>query len=149
MSAQSTYPPGQPPPGGLPTSPLTYLQGAPVSFGEAIRQALRNGFIFRGRASRSAYWWFALFLGIVIVALQFIVIARLAGNGGGSASPPVVFIILAPVWGYLGLTGFALWVRRLHDTGRSGWSILMGLVPFVGAIMLLTFALIEGDPGPN
>jgi uncharacterized membrane protein YhaH (DUF805 family) len=145
MNVPSTYPPGQNPPGGFHAVSLTYLQGAAVTFGEAIRQAFRNGFVYRGRASRSAYWWFALFQGIVFT-LVGIASIPLAGNKGASLA--IAFIISFPLL-YLELVALALWVRRLHDTDRSGWWILIVFVPYVGAIVLLIFTLLKGTPGPN
>lgn len=145
MSTRSTYPPGQYPPGGLPAAPLTYLQGAPVSFGEAIRQAFRNGFVYRSRASRSAYWWFALFQGIVFT-LVGIASIPLAGNRGASLA--IAFIISFPLL-YLEVATLALWVRRLHDTSRSGWWMLIIFLPYVGGIVLLIFTVLKGTPGPN
>ena len=53
------------PPGGFPAAPLTYLQGAPVGFSRSVSEAFRNCLVYRGRASRSAYWWFILFEGII------------------------------------------------------------------------------------
>jgi uncharacterized membrane protein YhaH (DUF805 family) len=58
-----------------------------------------------------------------------------------------VLFIIAVV--YLGLAELALLVRRLHDTGRSGWWVLIGLIPLAGAIVLLVFTLSEGTRGPN
>jgi uncharacterized membrane protein YhaH (DUF805 family) len=140
MNTPSTYPPG-----GLPSTSLTYLQGGPVSFGEAIRQAFRNGFEYRGRASRSAYWWFALFQGIIFTLVGIAAIP-LAGNKGASLA--IAFIISFPLL-YLELVALALWVRRLHDTDRSGWWMLIIFLPYVGGIVLLIFTLLKGTPGPN
>jgi uncharacterized membrane protein YhaH (DUF805 family) len=146
-SAPGTYPPGRHRPGGVSTAPLTYLQGAPASFGEAIKQAFRNGFVYRGRASRSAYWWFALFQAIVFT-LVGIASIPLAGNNGSGASVAVALIVSFPLL-YLELVALALCVRRLHDTDRSGWWILIVLLPYVGAIVLLIFTLLKGSSGPN
>ncbi len=146
MNARGTCPPGQyPSPGGFPATSLTYLQGAPVGFGEAIRQACRNGFAYRGRASRSAYWWFLLFQGVVF-AVVAIASTPLAGNKGASLA--IAIISSLPLL-YLEMATLALWVRRLHDTDRSGWWILILIVPYVGAITLLIFTLLKGTPGPN
>jgi uncharacterized membrane protein YhaH (DUF805 family) len=147
MSAPGTYPPGRDRPGGVSTAPFTYLQGAPASFGEAIKQAFRNGFVYRGRASRSAYWWFALFQAIVFT-LVGIASIPLAGNNGSGASLAVALIVSFPLL-YLELVALALCVRRLHDTDRSGWWILIVLLPYVGAIVLLIFTLLKGSSGPN
>lgn len=50
---------------------------------------------------------------------------------------------------YLLIVQLALYVRRLHDTGKSGWWCLLGLLPFAGAAVLLVFAMLDPAPGPN
>jgi uncharacterized membrane protein YhaH (DUF805 family) len=136
-----SYPPGSYAPQGgyAPGGPRGYLQGGPVSFGEAISQAFRNTFTYQGRASRSAYWWFAL--GMVIAGIVLVILASVLKTFG-------VFIdVIAYI--ALTLTGLSLTIRRLHDTDRSGFWWFIGLVPFVGGIVLLVFTLLEGTPGPN
>ena len=137
--------------GGRMVPSRSYLHGDPVGFGEAIRYGLRNWLVYRGRASRSAYWWFTLFVVIVEFAFDLI--------GTGLAAAPVsrvttVLLAIAALAGIvavicLGLAGLALLVRRIHDIGRPGWWVLVGLVPVAGVIILLVFALSEGTPGPN
>jgi uncharacterized membrane protein YhaH (DUF805 family) len=146
MSAPHTYPPG-----GFLTAPLTYLQGGPVSFGEAVKEAFRNGLVLRGRASRSAFWWFALFQGIVFALVFAVSIPLTGGNGtnaGSGASFALAVIIGIPLL-YLQVVAWTLWLRRLHDTDRSGWWLLIVFVPYLGAIVLLIFTLFKGTPGPN
>jgi uncharacterized membrane protein YhaH (DUF805 family) len=137
----SPYPQG---PGG---TPYGYLRGGPVGFGDAIRLAVQNSLVYQGRASRSAYWWFALFsviLGFVCGFLQGIV--------SHSDSAAAGLLGLAPMWfvtiGVL-VVSVPLGVRRLHDIDRSGFWVLISLVPIVGVIVLLVFSLSAGTPGPN
>src|SRR5216684_731661 len=139
--------PGRYPSGGHPATSLTYLQGGPVGFGEAIKQGLSNGFVYRGRASRSAYWWFNLFVLIVAVAVEAIIFIPLTMNSSGGSV--ALIIISAIVVIYLDLVLLALLVRRLHDIGKSGWWVFIGLVPFVGPIILLVFTVLEGTPELN
>ena len=136
----AAYPPQD---GYAPAGPRGYLQGGPVGFGDAIAEAFRNMFNYAGRASRSAYWWFALFevlawVGVLILALIF-----------AALHVPAISILLyvAAVIGSI-LVGLPLTVRRLHDTDRSGFWYLIVLVP-VGGIVLLVFTLLDGTPGPN
>ncbi len=145
MSVPGTYSPGQYPRGGFGSASLTYLEGASVSFGEAIKQAFGNAFVYRSRASLSAYWWFVLFEGLVSIALQ---LPRFFAPQSG-AGLAIGLIILISGWICLAVVGLALTVRRLHDTGRSGWWLFIGLVPFVGPIVVLIFTLHGGTPGPN
>lgn len=132
--------------------PSSYLQGGPVGFGAAIRYGLRHWLVYRGRASRSAYWWFILFTAIAAFAVDIILIpiAIVISTSIDATTAAALNAVLigVPVI-YLGLVSLALTVRRLHDTGRSGWWVLIALVPFAGAITLLVFTLSEGTPEPN
>jgi uncharacterized membrane protein YhaH (DUF805 family) len=124
-------------PGGA--RPLAYLDGAPVGFGDAVRGAVTNTFTYWGRASRSAFWWFALLELIAYLVVSWI-----------SYESRVAGIILDIVVGLpMILTGIALAVRRLHDSGRTGWWWWIGFVPVVGGIILLVFYLLPGTRGPN
>mgnify|MGYP001058183099 FL=1 len=95
---------------------------------------------FSGRSRRAEYWQYALFIGIV-----YVVLAVLAAASKSS----VVFGLLAVF--YLGILvpSLAVGVRRLHDTGKSGWWLLFGIVPIVGEITLLVFTCLDSQPGPN
>lgn len=122
----------------LPGTPRGYLRGGPVGFGEAISQAFKNILAFDGRASRSAYWWFSLFLFIVGMAVGIIL-------GVASASQSIQYVFDAVVF----VVALSLQVRRLHDIDRSGYWAFIGLIPIVGTIVLLVFACQPGTPGPN
>jgi uncharacterized membrane protein YhaH (DUF805 family) len=101
---------------------------------------LKNYVGFSGRARRTEYWMFVLFHLIVVVALS--VLDRLVfQDGPGYLAPAYVLLSIVPA--------IAVVVRRLHDTGRSGWWYLIGLVPLVGGIVLLVFTVSEGNTGPN
>ncbi|MCX5388698.1 DUF805 domain-containing protein [Streptomyces sp. NBC_00094] len=93
---------------------------------------------FTGRARRKEYWMYSLFTLIAVLVLAIIDFSL-------GTYPVLVGIYgLATLLPSLGVT-----VRRLHDTGRSGWWYLIALVPFVGGIVLLVFTVIEGDAHPN
>lgn len=93
---------------------------------------------FTGRASRSEYWWWVLFTFVISA-----IVAAVFGDGtaGKIVSSLVGLAFLLP--------GLGLSVRRLHDTGKSGWWILIGLIPLVGAIILLIFFIKDSDPATN
>jgi|tagenome__1003787_1003787.scaffolds.fasta_scaffold20894322_2 uncharacterized membrane protein YhaH (DUF805 family) len=134
--------PAYPGPGGYGPAdggPLGYLNGAGAGFGQAVKDGLRNLVTWRGRASRSAYWWFTLF-SVIIFAIASIIVQESPVAG-------IIVWVLAgiPVW----LAGLALQIRRLHDTSRSGWWWWIGIIPFAGGIVLLVFMLLPGTPGPN
>ena len=112
-----------------------------VGSASATRSSWRSGtlFTYQGRASRSAYWWFALF-SVIFLIVAGILIAVLKSFG------QVIDVI-----GYIGLflTSLSLTVRRLHDTDRSGFWYFIAFVPFVGGIVLLVFSLPGRHPGPE
>jgi uncharacterized membrane protein YhaH (DUF805 family) len=107
-------------------------------------QALKKYADFSGRARRKEYWYFVLFYVIILVVLLVIdgfVGTQLGGAGFGILTCIYALAVLIPA--------LAVTVRRLHDTGRSGWWILIQLVPLVGWIVLLIFLLIDSQPEQN
>ncbi|WP_425221136.1 DUF805 domain-containing protein [Pseudomonas sp.] len=92
---------------------------------------------FQGRARRKEYWMFILFN--ILASIICGVIDGILG-----------IMLLVPLYSLaVLLPSIAVCIRRLHDTNRSGWWILISLVPFVGSIILLIFLCIEGDAGDN
>jgi uncharacterized membrane protein YhaH (DUF805 family) len=115
--------------------------------------AFRKYADFSGRSRRAAYWYFVLFNVIVTFALA--ILASLLGALNGSEGVGVFGVLAFIVYGLLIiyslviiLPSLALSVRRLHDTDRSGWWVLINLVPF-GSIVLLVFFLMDSTPGQN
>ena len=107
-------------------------------------QALKKYAVFSGRSRRMEYWYFVLFN--IIVSIVLGVIDGLLGTSGSSAGAG----LLSGIYGLAVLIpSLAVTVRRLHDTDRTGWWILIALVPLIGVIVLLVFALLEGTPGDN
>jgi len=111
-----------------------------MGFGEAISTCFRKYAVFSGRAIRSEYWFFVLFEVLVIVALT-IVDGLLFGRPGGVLSSIGSLVFLLPA--------LAVGARRLHDIDKSGWWLLIALVPLVGPIVLIVFFVQEGTPGAN
>ena len=105
--------------------------------------AWKNYVNFQGRARRKAFWMFALFNIIAIVVLTFVegFIGLRGESGYGILSGLYSLAVILPA--------LALAVRRLHDTGRTGWWILIGLIPLVGPIVLLVFYVQDSQPGAN
>lgn len=115
-----------------------------MSFTAAVRSVLSKYVDFSGRARRSEYWWFALFsvlVGIVTFALD----AALGTDFEGSSSGLITVIANLALF----LPSLAVAVRRLHDTDRSGWWLLIALIPIIGAIVLLVFFVQDGTAGQN
>ena len=99
---------------------------------------LKNYVGFDGRARRTEYWMFVLINAVIGLALYLL--AQVAD----------VFLILYYLYALaVLLPGLAVAVRRLHDTGRSGWWLLLSFIPIVGAIILIVFLATDGQPGSN
>jgi uncharacterized membrane protein YhaH (DUF805 family) len=99
---------------------------------------LKKYAVFGGRARRMEYWMFFLFNFIISFAIGFL--ESIIG------SPMILSTIYSLA---VFVPGLAVTVRRLHDTGKSGWWILIAFVPFVGWLILLIFMFIDGTPGAN
>ncbi|MEV6285638.1 DUF805 domain-containing protein [Kribbella sp. NPDC051770] len=103
---------------------------------------LKKYVVFTGRARRQEFWMFTLFN--VIVSIVLAIVDRAIGtdtaSGTGVLGGIYSLLVLLPS---LGVT-----VRRLHDTGRTGWWILIGLTG-IGLIVLLVFNILEGTAGEN
>jgi uncharacterized membrane protein YhaH (DUF805 family) len=99
---------------------------------------LKNYAGFSGRARRREYWMFALFYLIALVVLS--VIDQLVF---GRAVLSLIYLVATVI------PAVAVSVRRLHDTGRSGWWYFINLVPLVGGVLFLIFTVSEGNTGPN
>ncbi len=99
---------------------------------------------FKGRARRKEYWMFTLFNLIVAI------VAMLLDNWLGLASKSLGY---GPIYGIYSLAvlipSLAVSVRRLHDVGKSGWMLLVALIPLIGAIWLLVLFVTEGKHGSN
>ena len=107
----------------------------------ALFEIIKKYAKFEGRANRTQYWYFVLteilafFILVDLCVIPFVnIIAGLA---------------LLVLWLGLIVPGIAVAVRRLHDTNRSGWWLLLCFVPFVGAIVLLVWMCSEGTKGAN
>jgi uncharacterized membrane protein YhaH (DUF805 family) len=102
---------------------------------------------FSGRSRRKEYWMFFLFVLIVTVVLTVATgTTETSGTGFSveSQSPIVLLWVLAIL-----VPSLAVQVRRFHDQDKSGWMVLLGLIPFVGGIIVLVFMCLEGTRGPN
>ena len=108
--------------------------------------ALEKYAVFSGRARRSEYWYFVLFN--AIFGISWAIMAGFFGALGGANH--LTIEILAELFTLVTLLpAIAVAVRRLHDTGRSGWWCLLQLVPVVGTIVVLVFLVEDGQPGEN
>jgi uncharacterized membrane protein YhaH (DUF805 family) len=106
--------------------------------------AFRKYAAFKGRATRSEYWYFTLFN--ILAVLGFGLIDQLMGtfNFDAGYGPLSAIYTLAMI-----LPGLSVSIRRLHDTGRSGGWFLITAIPVLGLLVFLYLALLDSDPNPN
>jgi uncharacterized membrane protein YhaH (DUF805 family) len=106
---------------------------------EAVGSVFSNYFNFSGRAARSEYWWWvgAWLLGYFIALVLFLTVDFVAG-----------ITALGLYWLVTFIPNLAVVVRRLHDTGRTGWWLLIALIPF-GSLVLLIFMVMDTEPAMN
>ena len=120
-----------------------------MGFSESVKSFWSNYSKFKGRARRSEYWWIQLFLvltNLAVAAIDLVLmngdVDRFIANGGGG--------IVGLIWILVTIVpALAVLVRRLHDTGKSGWWVLIGFVPLIGGIVLLVFTVLDSDAGEN
>jgi uncharacterized membrane protein YhaH (DUF805 family) len=109
-----------------------------TSYPEAISSCLTRYVGFSGRARRSEFWRFEFFIFAVAFGAEIL---------DGVFNAKGMFQILIVLG--LVLPSLAVGIRRLHDTNRSGWFYLLGLIPIVGGIILLVFACEDSGEGSN
>lgn len=101
-------------------------------------EVLKKYAVFTGRARRKEYWMFVLFNFIISLVLSYI--ARLAGG-----SNIIGYIYSLAVF----VPSVAVGVRRLHDTNRTGWWLLIMFLPLIGAIVIIVFMVLDSDDVKN
>jgi len=103
-----------------------------MNFQQAVQTCFRKYVDFSGRASRPEYWWFVL---------AYVILAFVTGFIHDYLYLLVVLIFLLPL--------LSAGARRLHDMGKSGWWLLIGLIPVVGGLVLLYFTVQPSQPDSN
>ncbi len=122
-----------------------------IGFAGAVRRGFTKYATFSGRASRAEYWWWTLFTFLVVLVLGIpaaVVGTLTSADGGETPGAPAVPLLVAIFLFYLAVLvpTLAVTVRRLHDAGNSGWLVLLGLIPWVGGLILLVFAVMPASP---
>lgn len=98
---------------------------------------------FSGRARRKEYWMFALMNFLISVLIS--IVGAVIGDTNG-----MIAVSLSGVYAlFIFIPGLAVTVRRLHDTNKSGWWILITFVPLIGGLVLLIFMIMDSDPNTN
>jgi len=111
-----------------------------MGFGEAVSSVLKNYATFSGRAPRSEYWYWALFILILSIAAMAIDAMLFSESGYSPVGLVVSLGLLIP--------NISVAVRRLHDIGRTGWWFLIAFT-IIGVILLIIWACTKGTDGPN
>ncbi|HLR27303.1 MAG TPA: DUF805 domain-containing protein [Ruania sp.] len=131
-----------------------------LGFGQAIREVFSKYGVFRGRATRSEYWWWQLFSFLVfwLPVVGAVVISIVAGTMESASGADVegwyalsgLLLVLGAITGLaLLVPNLAVAVRRLHDMDFSGWVYLIVLIPSVGGVILFVMFLMPSKPHPN
>jgi uncharacterized membrane protein YhaH (DUF805 family) len=111
---------------------------------EWVTEALKKYAVFSGRSRRTEYWYFVLF--VVLISIVLSLIDALIGTSNSSMGGG----LLSGIFGLATLVpSIAVSVRRLHDIDRTGWWVLIGLVPLIGWLVLLVFHVQDSTPGTN
>lgn len=103
-----------------------------MGFVDAIKTCFSKYVGFEGRATRSEYWWWALFMLLLAIVLSMV---------AGETVANLVFLGLL-------LPSLGVGARRLHDIGKSGWWQLVGFIPLLGWIVMIYWA-VQPSEGPN
>lgn len=107
-------------------------------------EVLKKYVILEGRAQRQEYWYFILcnlVITVVLMGIDMLIGQFNELTGLGLLSGIYTMLVMLP--------GLSVTVRRLHDTGRSGWWALLGIIPLLGGLVLLVFMALDSEPGPN
>lgn len=113
----------------------------PQAFNWYIR-GLQRYIQFTGRAGRAEFWYYILFYILIVIGLRIVdgvLFGATAGNG----------VLTWLFWLFSIMPNLAIGARRLHDTGRSGWWLLLSLIPIVGLIVLLIWFISQGQEDSN
>jgi len=114
-----------------------------MTFSQSIASCFKGYVRFSGRASRSEFWYFALF--VVIALLVLGIIEAIIVSAQPDAVPFLTLVFNLATF----LPQLAVSVRRLHDIDKSGWWVLLGAVPLIGFIVLLIWYARRGSAGAN
>lgn len=123
-----------------------------MGFADSIRTCFSKFVTFQGRAQRSEFWFFMLFVIVGQLALGMIdsflfgTVTTVEGGFEAQTNTPV----LSGIFGLVTLLpAISVAVRRLHDTDRSGWWYWLALIPLIGIIILIVWYASKGTNGPN
>lgn len=128
---------------GLPKEhSTTYVELTDMTFFEATAKCYRKYFVFKGRASKSEFWWF---YALACLFAWPLFLAEIDSGSWASLLSFVYFILTLSVFFPLA----AVWTRRMHDVGKSAWNGFFVFLPVIGWVMLLRWSTKAGDEGVN
>ena len=107
-----------------------------MTFSESVSTCIKKYFVFKGRASKSEFWWFQL---IWVVSYVVMIISN---------NEAIAFICLGIII-FIAIPLISVGVRRLHDTNKSGFYYLLSLIPFIGGLIVLFMMIGDGTKGKN
>lgn len=116
-----------------------------MGFGQAIQSGLNNIFNPSGRASISQFWWYALFLYVIGGVLGWFG-GMIEGRGIEQVWLGIIFQIFSLI---CTVSLICASIRRLHDTGKSGWNVLWYILPIIGWIIEIVLLCRASQPGDN
>ena len=142
---------GQPVPQQLETPEFSPRPQEMMRFMDALTTVLRNKYgTFSGRASRSEYWWSYLGMAVIAMVLQIVAIVGAFALGSLNEGLGLLFGLVVFVGLFaLVIPSLSVSVRRLHDTGKSGWMLLIMLIPCIGFILWLVWMIEDGQAHAN
>jgi uncharacterized membrane protein YhaH (DUF805 family) len=111
-----------------------------MNFSTSVKTCFSKYATFSGRASRSEYWYFYLFTNLIAFLISFF---------GSLISSEIASGLVGLISLFFLLPSFAVFVRRLHDIGKSGWNWLLALIPLIGFIILLVFLCQASEENEN
>jgi uncharacterized membrane protein YhaH (DUF805 family) len=121
--------------------------GGTVTFAESVQTCFKKYADFDGRGSRSEYWWFYLLITVVNLALYLTWVSSVSDPYSDGLPPGLIFSLIFSL--AVILPTLAAAVRRLHDTGKSGASIFISLIPLIGGLILIVWLATDGTQGAN
>lgn len=127
-----------------------------ITLMSAHKNMFKNYANFKGRSRRKEYWLaniaFTIITSILCIIMYIPIVSYLV-NGEISVFETIILVVASLatlIYSCATIVPlFALFVRRLHDIGKSGWFILFGLIPYIGTIILFVFSVIDSQPGEN
>ena len=117
-----------------------------MGFAQAVTSGLRNFYNPYGRASRSEFWWYWVF---IFLLTSFFGVTGGFVSGAGGREQTFLGVIFDVIGLVLGISMVCAQIRRLHDIGKSGWNVCWSFLPVIGGIYLLILWCRPSQPGAN